>query len=67
LAKPALKKNPDLLTSLTKAGVEKDLEDYRTLRDFNPSLERLFTWRATDQAGKRQSLQELQDSSDESF
>ena len=67
LAKPALKKNPDLLTSVTKAGVEKDLEDYRTTHDFNPSLERLFSWRAADQAEKRQSLPEVQDSSDESI
>ena len=67
LAKPALKKNPDLLTSVTKAGVEKDLEDYRTTHDFNPSLERLFSWRAADQAEKRQSLPEVQESSDESI
>ena len=67
LAKPALKKNPDVLISLTKAGVEKDLEDYLSLRDFNPSLERLFSWRAADQAEKRPSLSGVQESSDESL
>jgi hypothetical protein len=67
LAKPALKKNPDLLETLTEAGVEKDLEDYRTMHDFSPSLERLFFWRAGDQAEERQSLPEAPDSSEESF
>jgi len=66
LAKPALKKNPNLLEKLTKAGVEKDLEDYKTMHGFNPSLERLFFWRAGDQAEERQSLPEAPDSSDES-
>jgi hypothetical protein len=66
LAKPALKKNPNLLETLTKAGVEKDLEDYKTMHGFNPSLERLFFWRAGDQVEERQSLQEAPDSSDES-
>jgi len=67
LAKPALKKNPNLLTSLTKAGVEKDLVDYLSLHDFSPILERLFSWRVADQAEKRPSLSGVQESSDESL
>ena len=67
LAKPALKKNPNLLSSLTEAQVAKDLVDYQTLHDFNPSLERLFSWRTADEVEKRPSLSAVQDSSDESF
>ena len=67
LAKPALKKNPGLLTSLNKEQVAKDLDDYVTLHGFQPSLERLFSWRSTDDVEKRPSLPELQESSDESL
>jgi hypothetical protein len=54
LAKPLLKKRPSLLSDLSPELVEKELSEYFAVFGFNPSLERLFSWRS---AGSSRSSQ----------
>jgi len=45
LAKPALKRQPDLMEKLDYAQARESLREYVDLYGFNPSIERLFFWK----------------------
>ena len=52
LAKPAMKRQPDLLNNLDCNQIRQSLTEYIGLYGFNPSVERLFFWKESLQKKK---------------